>query len=115
MPHTHDVILIDKIDLKSTEKLNASSLSLPDATSQPSSNSDLSYQINQYIAAEVLPNIRRYLVDSDKVAASCANIAYYIIAPALRSRSRYALHYMMLINTVVNGMRIGRSTWMTWH
>jgi hypothetical protein len=44
-------------------------------------------QINRYLALECLPVTKRVLVESDKVASVCSNIVYYIVAPAMKSRS----------------------------
>ena len=36
----------------------------------------------------VLPNLRKFLVDNDKVLAACTNIIYYIVAPAIKVKSK---------------------------
>ena len=48
-------------------------------------------QINQFTGSTALPNLRKFLVDNDKVAAACANIVYYILNPAMKSKSKYAI------------------------
>ncbi|KAL5535972.1 hypothetical protein ACEPAF_4066 [Sanghuangporus sanghuang] len=55
--------------------------------SQKSPVVDLTDRINQYLAYDVLPNLRRFLVESDKITAACNNIVYYVLNPALRSKS----------------------------
>jgi hypothetical protein len=46
-------------------------------------------QINEYITTKCLPNLRRFLVDNDKVTTLCSNMVYYIINPAMKARSMY--------------------------
>ena len=46
------------------------------------------YQINSYLASNVLPNIRRYLTENDRVVTVCSNIIYYIVGPAIKLKSR---------------------------
>lgn len=46
------------------------------------------HQVNEYIAKNVLPDIRRLLVDNDKVLAACSSIAYNIINPSLKGKTR---------------------------
>jgi len=47
-------------------------------------------QVTQYIAQQVIPNMRRFLMDNDKVLASCINMVYYIVTPSLKGKSRFA-------------------------
>jgi len=46
------------------------------------------FQINQFIASIALPNLRKFLMETDKVAATCTNIVYYVINPAMKGKSR---------------------------
>ncbi|THH09322.1 hypothetical protein EW145_g2101 [Phellinidium pouzarii] len=48
---------------------------------------DMTDKINQYLAYDVLPNLRRFLVENDKILAACNNIVYYVLNPALKARS----------------------------
>ncbi|KAI5120784.1 hypothetical protein M0805_002411 [Coniferiporia weirii] len=48
---------------------------------------DLTDRINQYIAYDVLPNLRRFLVENDRILAACNNIVYYVLSPAFKARS----------------------------
>ena len=50
--------------------------------------SNLYYKINQYLAADILPNLRKFLGDNDKVLAVCNNIVYYVVSPALKARTK---------------------------
>ncbi|KAI3621823.1 hypothetical protein WG66_015956 [Moniliophthora roreri] len=75
-------------DVKLDEKLNSSTPSLSAEPSKPASNVDLVTQITDSLATSALPNLRRFLVDNDKVAGICNNIAYYILGPALKGRSK---------------------------
>ncbi|KIJ53578.1 hypothetical protein M422DRAFT_73885 [Sphaerobolus stellatus SS14] len=49
--------------------------------------------VNAYLARHVLPNLRRFLFDNDKVASVCSNAIYYIITPATKSRASRALDF----------------------
>ncbi|EIN14374.1 hypothetical protein PUNSTDRAFT_140678 [Punctularia strigosozonata HHB-11173 SS5] len=49
---------------------------------------DLISQIVQYIATDVLSNLRGFLMDNDKIGNACNNIVYYIVNPATKGRSR---------------------------
>ncbi|KAJ7665387.1 Dopey, N-terminal-domain-containing protein [Mycena polygramma] len=69
------------------EKLASSVASLPDATPRPAFT-ELASQINQFIATTAMPGLRRFLMDNDKVVASCTNIVYYIIGPAMKGKTR---------------------------
>lgn len=63
--------------------------SIPAEDSQRSlSGPDLIDQINEFLGAKLLPNLRRLLADSDKVLALCNNIVYYIVAPSMKTKSR---------------------------
>ncbi|KAJ7687383.1 Dopey, N-terminal-domain-containing protein [Mycena rosella] len=80
------------------EKLAASVSSLgPDPTPRPAST-ELASQVNLYIATTAMPGLRRFLMDNDKVVASCTNIVYYIVSPAMKGKSRP----MDVDNTVVD-------------
>ncbi|KAH9982294.1 Dopey, N-terminal-domain-containing protein [Lactifluus volemus] len=45
-------------------------------------------QIVQYIGDTALPRLRKFLVDNDRVLAVCTNVVYYIVSPALKTKSR---------------------------
>lgn len=47
-------------------------------------------QVTQYIAQQVVPSMRRFLMDNDKVLASCINMVYYIVTPSLKGKARSA-------------------------
>ncbi|KAK0500731.1 Dopey, N-terminal-domain-containing protein [Armillaria luteobubalina] len=74
-------------EAKIDEKLNSSSTSLTPETPKPASNEVL-IQINDFIAKTILPNLRRFLVDNDKVAGACSNIVYYIVNPAMKGKTK---------------------------
>ena len=46
-------------------------------------------QVNEYIATSVLPDLRRLLVDNDKVLTACTSVAYNVINPSLKGKTRY--------------------------
>lgn len=47
------------------------------------------HKIVLYLATEVIPSLRRFLADSDKILGACNNIVYYIVTPAMKGRSKY--------------------------
>jgi hypothetical protein len=53
-------------------------------------NTNVSKQVTQYIAQQVVPNMRKFLMDNDKVLASCINMVYYIVTPSLKGKARFA-------------------------
>ncbi|KZT08595.1 uncharacterized protein LAESUDRAFT_757319 [Laetiporus sulphureus 93-53] len=74
-------------DGKLDEKINASSTSLPESI-RPAYGSELIEQINLYIASSVLPNLRRFFPEADKVLAACNSIVYNVITPSLKGKAR---------------------------
>ncbi|KAJ7750196.1 Dopey, N-terminal-domain-containing protein [Mycena metata] len=71
------------------EKLAASVTSLGPADANPRPPSaELASQVNLFIATTAIPSMRRFLMDNDKVVASCTNIVYYIVTPAMKGKSR---------------------------
>ncbi|KAH7930453.1 hypothetical protein BV22DRAFT_1000727 [Leucogyrophana mollusca] len=74
-------------DLKLDEKLNSSSTSLQD-TAKPAWSAELPSQICLFIAEAALPNMRKFLMDNDKVASACSNIIYYIVNPTIKLKAR---------------------------
>jgi hypothetical protein len=55
-----------------------------------------SVHVHQFIASTALPNLRRFLMETDKIAAACTNIVYYIINPSMKGKSRYACRLALL-------------------
>lgn len=51
------------------------------------------HQIDHYLAYDVLPEIKRLLIDNDKILGACNNIVYYILNPALKNRSKWVCLY----------------------
>ncbi|KIM47693.1 hypothetical protein M413DRAFT_439360 [Hebeloma cylindrosporum] len=45
-------------------------------------------QINYFVATSALPNLRKILVENDKIVNACNNIIYYIVNPAMRNKTR---------------------------
>ncbi|KAL0565831.1 hypothetical protein V5O48_016193, partial [Marasmius crinis-equi] len=44
--------------------------------------------IVEYLPSSVVPNLRRFLVENDKVATSCSNITYYVVSPSLKGKAK---------------------------
>ncbi|KAI6114892.1 Dopey, N-terminal-domain-containing protein [Pisolithus croceorrhizus] len=55
---------------------------------KPTWGSELPLQITNFIATTVLPNLRKFLPDNDKVASACSSIVYYVVTPAVKAKSR---------------------------
>ena len=45
-------------------------------------------QVISFLASRVLPKLRRFLFDNEKVAGICTNVVYYIITPAMKAKSK---------------------------
>ncbi|KAI5833359.1 hypothetical protein K523DRAFT_343112 [Schizophyllum commune Tattone D] len=75
-------------DTKIDEKANASTISLNNEVAKATAPNELIVEITQYLASTALPNLRRYLLDNDKVVSACNNITYYIVSPATKGRAR---------------------------
>ncbi|KAI0803164.1 Dopey, N-terminal-domain-containing protein [Irpex lacteus] len=69
------------------EKMNTSSSSLVEGA-KSSASLDIADQVNSYLASDVIPNIRKFLVEGDKVAATCTSIISTVVTPALKSRAK---------------------------
>ncbi|KAF8753997.1 Dopey, N-terminal [Rhizoctonia solani] len=52
---------------------------------------DLPDEINLFFARRLIPNLRKFMVENDKVVSVCANIVYYVINPAIRSKVKNAI------------------------
>ncbi|GBE77521.1 hypothetical protein SCP_0103960 [Sparassis crispa] len=74
-------------DTKYEERKNISVTSLQD-TVKPNYSADVVEQINIYIATDVLPNLRRFLMEGDKILSACNNIIYSVVSPSLKGKAR---------------------------
>ncbi|KAF8845997.1 hypothetical protein BDN67DRAFT_891629, partial [Paxillus ammoniavirescens] len=74
-------------DPKTEEKADSSSVSLQD-NFKPTWGSELPSQITNFIATIAVPNLRKFLMDNDRVASACGNIVYYVVNPELKTKSR---------------------------
>ncbi|KAJ8582095.1 hypothetical protein M405DRAFT_582865 [Rhizopogon salebrosus TDB-379] len=74
-------------DAKLDEKANSSSVLLSDNT-KPTWGTELPSQITAFIALKAVPDLRRFLMDNDKVANACSNIVYYIVNPSIKAKAR---------------------------
>lgn len=75
------------LDSKNADEKLEDSTTLSADTPRPAS-SELLFLITSFIAKSVIPNLRRFLLENDKVIAACNNIVYYIINPAMRGKTR---------------------------
>jgi hypothetical protein len=65
--------------------------------SQISSQSTLIPKINSFVATSALPNLRKILVENDKIISACNNIIYYIVNPAMRNKTRCGEKYLLVL------------------
>jgi hypothetical protein len=77
-------------DSKNTDDKLEDSTTLSIDTPRPAS-AELLFLITSFIAKSVLPSLRRFLLENDKVIANCNNIVYYIVNPAMRGKTRYGV------------------------
>ncbi|KAH9948184.1 Dopey, N-terminal-domain-containing protein [Amylocystis lapponica] len=93
-------------DTKLDEKPNASTISLPDSI-KPTYNPDLIDQVNRFIASDVLPNLRKFLMEGDKILSACSNIIYNIVAPAMKGKTRPMDVEDIILSIIQEMTRIG--------
>jgi hypothetical protein len=43
-------------------------------------------QINIFLASSVIPNLRKFLVDTDKIVSASSNIVYYAVSPGMKEK-----------------------------
>lgn len=84
----------------SDHRLDEKSVSRP---ASPPPTVDQADQIVQYIGDTALPRLRKFLMDNDRVLAVCTNILYYIVSPALKTKSR-PLDFDPTISTILREM-----------
>ncbi|CAB4494243.1 hypothetical protein RhiirA1_417017 [Rhizophagus irregularis] len=53
-------------------------------------------QVNHYLATVVVPNIKRLLIDQDRIVSLFTNMMYYIIVPVLKNRSGTGISNVIL-------------------
>ncbi|KAI0783393.1 Dopey, N-terminal-domain-containing protein [Abortiporus biennis] len=74
-------------DTKLDEKVNVSSPTVNEG-GRSLLGMEVLDQLNIYITQDVIPNLRKFLADSDKILAACQSIVYNIVVPASKGRSR---------------------------
>ncbi|KAG1754714.1 Dopey, N-terminal-domain-containing protein [Suillus paluster] len=74
-------------DVKLDEKADSSSV-VPSDNAKPTWGAELPSQITAFIASTAVPDLRRFLMDNDKVASACSNIVYYIVSPGIKMKAR---------------------------
>ncbi|KAF7303085.1 Dopey-N domain-containing protein [Mycena kentingensis (nom. inval.)] len=75
---------------------------------------ELASQINQFIATTAMPNLRKFLMDNDKVVASCTNIVYYIVSPAMKGKSSKPMDVDPAVMGMIQEMTKLPATLKTW-
>ncbi|CAG8486931.1 23999_t:CDS:10 [Cetraspora pellucida] len=87
----------EEADENETEKSRATvPIQEEKKTAYKSKEEVLIEQTNQYLAAIVIPNIRRLLADHDKIVAILTNLMYYVIAPSLKNRTNTGINPIAL-------------------
>ncbi|THV06503.1 hypothetical protein K435DRAFT_960479 [Dendrothele bispora CBS 962.96] len=94
---------------KPDEKVNL--LSSPNPQAGPSN--ELVTQISEYVSSIALPNLRKFLMDNDKVTSACTNVVYYIVSPSLKGKSR-PLEVDPVVVTIVQEMAKIPSSFKAW-
>lgn len=111
--HIYHLELTSKFpDVKAEEKLNAS-VSMASETPKPGAANEVVTQINEFIATVALPNMRRILVDNDKVSSACANIVYYVVSPSLKGKAK-PMEVESVIVTMIYELSKIPSAFKTW-
>ncbi|KAG2744495.1 hypothetical protein P692DRAFT_20837634 [Suillus brevipes Sb2] len=72
-------------DMKVDEKSDSSTVT---DNAKPTWGAELPSQITAFIASTAVPELRRFLMDNDKVASACSNIVYYIVSPGIKMKAR---------------------------
>ncbi|KAG9123031.1 hypothetical protein FRC07_000333 [Ceratobasidium sp. 392] len=75
---------------------------------------DMADEINLFFAQRLIPNLRKFMVENDKVIAVCTNIVYYVVNPAIRAKSKNALDNQPTIMTVMEALvkqQVAVRTW----
>ncbi|KAI6031355.1 Dopey, N-terminal-domain-containing protein [Pisolithus microcarpus] len=85
-------------------------MSLPD-NAKPTWGSELPLQITNFIATTVLPNLRKFLPDNDKVASACSSIVYYVVNPAVKGKSRAPVIDILYDNRVFDSNTAAATRW----
>ncbi|KAJ1302793.1 hypothetical protein OPQ81_003100 [Rhizoctonia solani] len=62
---------------------------------------DLPDEINLFFARRLIPNLRKFMFENDKVIGVCTNIVYYVINPAIRSKVKNAIDNQQTIMAVM--------------
>ncbi|CAK5264480.1 unnamed protein product [Mycena citricolor] len=71
-------------------------------------------QINGFIAGTAMPNLRRFLMDNDKVVAACTNVVYYIVGPAMKGKNTRPLDIDPVIVSIIREMTRIPAALKTW-
>ncbi|KAG2044595.1 Dopey, N-terminal-domain-containing protein [Suillus americanus] len=74
-------------DMKPDEKPDSSTTTLSD-NAKLTWGAELPSQITTFVASTAVPELRRFLMDNDKVASACSNIVYYIVNPGIKMKAR---------------------------
>jgi hypothetical protein len=64
-------------------------VTITEENTKPIWGPELIERIEEFLVKRGIPNFRRFLADTDRITAVSTNLVYYIIAPAMKSRSGY--------------------------
>ncbi|KNZ76347.1 Protein dopey [Termitomyces sp. J132] len=89
-------------DYKNEERQDVNTL-VPSDPAKSGDSTELISKINDFVASSVLPNLRKFLMDNDKIISACSNIIYYVVNPAMRGRAR-PLDLDSTVLAIIQGM-----------
>ncbi|QRW09045.1 hypothetical protein RhiLY_08044 [Ceratobasidium sp. AG-Ba] len=75
---------------------------------------DTSDEINLFLARRLIPNLRKFMAENDKVIAVCTNIVYYVVNPAIRAKSKNVLDTQPTIMTLMEALVKQQTAVRTW-
>jgi hypothetical protein len=64
-------------------------ITITEENTKPIWGPELIERIEEFLVKRGIPNFRRFLADTDRITAVSTNLVYYIVAPAMKSRSGY--------------------------
>ncbi|KAG5340493.1 hypothetical protein C0989_001400 [Termitomyces sp. Mn162] len=89
-------------DYKNEERQDVNTL-VPSDPAKSGDSTELISKINDFVASSVLPNLRKFSMDNDKIISACSNIIYYVVNPAMRGRAR-PLDLDSTVLAIIQGM-----------
>ncbi|KAG8967964.1 hypothetical protein FRC03_008985 [Tulasnella sp. 419] len=82
------VARVTQSEVVPSDKVDAFGIIPADEAGKRTSGLELTDQINAFLASSIILNMRRFITESDKIVGICNNLTYYIVGPAMKSKSR---------------------------